>query len=139
MRAGAGKKKIQFRWQLETTNLCFWLINILLQKFDTSLLHQKKNENDKKHKLYYKQLRTFNIERTTIFKSSFCIGLVTQLNVSALGVIKHHYITKRIRELLIGNSRFFILNSLSQLLCYTDIKESCLSMTEIVETLHLNN
>ena len=31
---------------------------------------------------------------------SFCIGLVTQLNGPALGVLKHHYITKRIREVL---------------------------------------
>ena len=46
------------------------------------------------------------IRRTTIFIFSFCIGLVTQLNGPALGVLKHHYITKRVRELLIGNSRF---------------------------------
>ena len=59
------------------------------------------------------------IRRTTIFIFSFCIGLVTQLNSSALGVLKHHYITKRIRELLIGNSRFLIYNSLNQLLYYT--------------------
>ena len=59
------------------------------------------------------------IRRTTIFIISFCIGLVTQLNDSALGVLKHHYITKRIRELLIGNSRFLIYNSLNQLLYYT--------------------
>ena len=39
------------------------------------------------------------IRRTTIFIFSFCIGLVTQLNGSALGVLKHHYITKRIHEL----------------------------------------
>ena len=37
--------------------------------------------------------------------SPFYIGFVTQFNGSALGVLKHHYITKRIRELLIGNSR----------------------------------
>ena len=59
------------------------------------------------------------IRRATIFIFSFCIGLVTQLNGSALGVLKHHYITKRIRELLIGNSRFLIYNSLKQLLYYT--------------------
>ena len=58
------------------------------------------------------------IKRTTIFISSFCIGLVTRLNGSALRVLKHHYITKRIRELLIGNSRFLIYNSLKQLLYY---------------------
>ena len=50
---------------------------------------------------------TFNIERTTIFIFCFCIGLVTQLNSSALGVLKQH-ITKRIREPLSGNSRFLI-------------------------------
>ena len=55
--------------------------------------------------------------RTTIFIFSFCIGLVTQLNGSALGVLKHHYITKKIHELLIGNSKFLIYNSLNQLLC----------------------
>ena len=59
------------------------------------------------------------IRRTTIFIFSFCIGLVTQLNASTLGVLKHHYITKRIRELLIDNSRFLIYNSLNQLLYYT--------------------
>ena len=37
------------------------------------------------------------IRRTTIFIFSFCIGLVTQFNGSALWVLKHHYITKRIR------------------------------------------
>ena len=59
------------------------------------------------------------IRRTTIFIFSFFIGLLTQLNGSALRVLKHHYITKRIRELLIGNSRFLIYNSLNQLLYYT--------------------
>ena len=59
------------------------------------------------------------MRRTTIFIFSFCIGLVTKFNGSALGVLKHHYITKRIRELLIGNSRFLIYNSLNQLLYYT--------------------
>ena len=83
--------------------------------------------------------RTFNIHRTTIFIFSFCIGLVTQLNGSAWGVLKHHYITKRIRELLIGNSRFLIHNSLNQLLYYMDIKESCLFVAEIVKILYLNN
>ena len=43
------------------------------------------------------------IRRTTIFIFSFCIGLVTQLNDSAFGVLKHHYITKRIHEVLIRN------------------------------------
>ena len=58
--------------------------------------------------------RACNIERTTIFIFSFSIGLVTQLNGSALGVLKHHYITKRTRELLVGNLRFLIHNSLKQ-------------------------
>ena len=62
--------------------------------------------------------RTFDIERTAIFVFSFCIGLVTQLNRLTLGVLKHHDITKLIRE-LIGNSRFLIHNSLNQLLYYT--------------------
>ena len=30
------KCNIQFNWQFPTTNSCFWLVNILLQKFDTS-------------------------------------------------------------------------------------------------------
>ena len=59
------------------------------------------------------------IRRTTIFIFSFCVGLVTQLNGSALGVLKHHHITKRIRELLISYSRFLIYNSLNQLRYYT--------------------
>ena len=63
--------------------------------------------------------RTFKIERITIFIFSFCIRLVTQINDPALGVLKNHYITKRIRELLIANSRFLIYNLLNQLLYYT--------------------
>ena len=58
------------------------------------------------------------IRRTTIFIFSLCVVLVTQLNGSALGVLKHHYINKRMRELLIGNSRFLIYNSLNKLLYY---------------------
>ena len=54
--------------------------------------------------------KTFNIKRTTIFIFSICIELVTKLNCPALGVLKHHYITKRIRDLLIGNSTFLIYN-----------------------------
>ena len=61
----------------------------------------------------------FKIERITIFVFSFFIGLVTQLTNPALGVLKHHYIIKRIRELLIGDSRFLIYNLLNQLLYYT--------------------
>ena len=78
---------------------------------------------------------TFKIEMITIFIFSFCIGLVTQLNGPALGVLKHHYITKRIRELLIGNSRFFV----KPITLVYGVKESCLFMTELVETLDLNN
>ena len=83
--------------------------------------------------------KTFKIERTTVFIFSFCIELVTQFNASALGVLKHHYKTKRICELLIGNLIFLIHNLLNQLLYYANIKESCLFMVEIVETLDLNN
>ena len=57
--------------------------------------------------------RTFNIERITISILSFCIGLVTQVNGPALGVLKKHYITNRIRKLLIGNLRFLIYNWLN--------------------------
>ena len=71
------------------------------------------------HAFYLIKPMTFKIERTTIFILSFCIGLVTQLNDPDLGVLKHHHITKRIRELLIGNSRFLIYNLLNQLLYYT--------------------
>ena len=68
------------------------------------------------------------IRRTTIFIFSFCIGLVT--HGLALGVLKHHYITKRICELLMGNSRFLIYNSLNQLLYkrklpYRALKDKC--------------
>ena len=83
--------------------------------------------------------RMFKIERTTIFIFFFCIELVTQLNGSSLGVLKHHYSIKRICKLLITNSIFLIHNSLNQLLYYTDIKESCLFVAKIVETLDLNN
>ena len=67
----------------------------------------------------YIKSKTFKIERITIFIFSLCTGLVTQLNGPALGVLKHHYITKRIREILIGNSRFLIYDFLNQLLYYT--------------------
>ena len=59
--------------------------------------------------------RTFKSKRITIFISSLYIELVTHLNDPALGVLKHHYITKRFHELLIGNSRFLIYNLLNQL------------------------
>ena len=59
-------------------------------------------------------------------------------NDSALGVLKH-YITDGICELLISNSRFIIHNSWNQVLYYTDIKENCLFVAEIVDTLDPNN
>ena len=37
---------IQFRWQLESTNSRFWLVKILLRKFDT--LSEKQQKNAKK-------------------------------------------------------------------------------------------
>ena len=60
--------------------------------------------------------RKCNIERTTNFISSFRAELMTQVNGLTLGVLKQHYITKRIRELLIGNSRLLVYSSLNQLL-----------------------
>ena len=39
------ESNIQFHWHLDTTNSRFWLVNILLWKFDT--LSKKRNENDK--------------------------------------------------------------------------------------------
>ena len=56
-----------------------------------------------------------------------------------MGALKHHYITKRFRELLTGNSRFLTQNLLDQLLYYTVVIESCLYVTEIVETLGPNS
>ena len=83
--------------------------------------------------------RTFKIERKTIFIFSYCIGLVARLNVPALGVLKHHYITKRIHEILIGNSRFLIYNLFKPITLLYGIKESCLFVPKFVETLDLNN
>ena len=88
-------------------------------------------------KTTYVYSRTFKIERITIFIFLFCMGLVTQLNGPALGVLKHHYIAKRIRELLIGNSKFLIHNSLNQLPYYADI--TCFLVAKIAEILDLNN
>ena len=78
------------------------------------------------------------MKRLLLSFSPFDVGFVTQLNGSALGVLKHHYITKRIREILIGNSRLLLYNLLNKLLYYTDIKENCLFVPEILETLVLN-
>ena len=52
-------------------------------------------------------------------------------------VLKHHYITKRIRERLIGHSKFLIHNSLNQSPYYADI--TCFLVAEIAEILDLNN
>ena len=57
--------------------------------------------------------RSFHIEKTTIFVFFFWYRIVTQLNQSALGILKHNYITKRTREMLIGNSRILIQNLLN--------------------------
>ena len=51
----------------------------------------------------------------------------------------HHYIRKRIPELLIGNSKFLIQKLLNQILCDTDVNEHRLFVAEIGETLDLNN
>ena len=51
-------------------------------------------------------------------------------------VLKHHYTAKRIRKLLIANSRFLIHNSLNQSPYYADI--TCLLVAEITEILDLN-
>ena len=92
-------------------------------------------------KLYFSNViaGVFKIERMTIFILSFCIRLVTQLNGPALGVLKHHYIIKRIREPLISNSRFLIYNLLNQLLYFTVEKKVAFFVTEFMETLDLNN
>ena len=45
-----------------------------------------------------------------MFIFSFCLCLVTQLNGSDLGVLNHHYTTKKYREPLVGNSTFLIHN-----------------------------
>ena len=42
MRWPAPRDYIQSRWQLETPNWCFWLVNILLRKTDTSLKKEMK-------------------------------------------------------------------------------------------------
>ena len=65
-------------------------------------------------------------------------------NDSAPGVLKHHYVTitlkhhQGVRETQIGNLRLLIQNSLNELFCYIDTKESCLFVAEIIEPLDLN-
>ena len=83
--------------------------------------------------------RTFNIEGTTIFVFSLCVGLVIQLNDSDLKVLKHNHITKRVRERLISNSRFLNQNLLNQLFCYADVKQNYLFVAYVAKTLDLNN
>ena len=56
---------------------------------------------------------TFSFKKTTIFLFFFCLGFAALLNDSALQILKQHYITKTIREFLIGNSRFLIQNMLN--------------------------
>ena len=75
--------------------------------------------------------RTFNIETATVFMFSLRLGLVTQLNDSAMDVLKYHYIIKSIREHLIGNSRFLIHNSIKQLRYYADVKEGAFSWLKL--------
>ena len=95
----------------------FTVDTIVVVKIIKVILHIKERTRSsvRRHILLYvtQVYQGRYIRRTTIFIFSFCLGLVTQLNGSALGVLKHHYITKRIRELLIGNSRFLIYNSLN--------------------------
>ena len=98
-----------FTFNLAFRNIVFHKKFLLLKYFIPQFLRDQKGIIDEER----------YIRRTTIFIFSFRIGFVTQFNGSALGVLKHHYITKRIRELLIGNSRFLIYNSLNQLLYYT--------------------
>ena len=125
----------------------FWKIGVLKKFVKTTERHLKKCQffsrvaglaSVSKHP-WLIRTRTFNVERTTIFILSFCVGLATQFHGSASGLLKHHYITKIIRELLIGNSRFLIHILLNRLLYHTYIKESCLFVTGIVKTLDLNN
>ena len=44
-------------------------------------------------------LKWVNIEGAAMFFFSFCVGLVTELNNSTLGVLKHHYVAKRTHKL----------------------------------------
>ena len=64
------------------------------------------------------EARTFKIERITLYFHLLYRARNTACG-PALEVLKHHYITKRTGELLIGNSRFLIYNLLNQLLYYT--------------------
>ena len=56
---------------------------------------------------------TFSFKKATIFLFFFCLGFTALLNDLALEILKQHYITKRIRKFLIGNSRFLIQNLLT--------------------------
>ena len=66
-----------------------------------------------------------------MFIFSFCIRLVTRFSDSVLGILQHYYITTRIRECLICNSRFLIQNLLIQSLS--------LFLAGIVKTLNLES
>ena len=57
---------MQFHWQLETTNSRFWLVNILLRKFDTLSKKETKwekrkfcdeKQNKKNAKKVYKSIK----------------------------------------------------------------------------------
>ena len=71
---------LQFHWQLETANSHFWLVNILLRKFDTS--SKKRIQNDKntnfmikKKKLpkkYIKALSNIFYELTSLTRDVIC-------------------------------------------------------------------
>ena len=86
----------------------------------------------------YNQRRLILVGQLSLF-SSFCIGFETELNDLALKVLKYSTLQKEFVRLLTGNLRFLIQNVLNELLCYTDIKESCLFMAEVKKTLELNN
>ena len=115
-----------YRQNNADTGLFFNTISYILEKMLSLLTGAKFCSH---HQFFCRsdKPRTFKIGRITIFIFSFCIGPVTQLNGPALGVLKRHYITKRIRELLIGNSRLLIYNLLNQLLYCTVWKKVAFS------------
>ena len=113
-------------WKLKNPSTIY-NCHIITNKFQQTPHANPKLGNNVTLYLLIKLYQGRYIKGTAIFMFSFCIGLVTQLNGSALEVLKHHYITKRIRELLIGNSRFLIYNSLNQLLYHTIQKKVALS------------
>ena len=76
---------IQFHWQLETINSRFWLLNILLRKFDISTKKEmkmtktdfmmKNNNNNKVPKKYIKTLS--NVFLWTLLTAPWCNMLHT--------------------------------------------------------------